>query len=236
MNLINKHFNKDNMHHAYLIEGMHQDVFPEILKFMKNIGIETTGNPDFSNMQFDSFKIDDARNLKYKSSEKAFSLDKKIYVISINNFLLDAQNALLKMFEEPIEDTHFFIIVPNIDILLKTLISRFYLISGNVNLDNELSSAKKFISMTIKDRISYIKDLLTEEKNKENIININTSKSKALKFLNALEILLHKEYLKNNKKNTDYFDQIFKVREFIIQPGSSIKNLMESVALNLPIF
>ena len=68
-------------------------------------------------------------------ADKSFSLcrsmsaGKKIFIICVNNFSLDAQNVLLKMFEEPIENTHFFLIVPDTNALLKTFVSRFYLIS-----------------------------------------------------------------------------------------------------------
>ena len=40
-------------------------------------------------------------------TEKSFSGSKKIFVLCVNTFSLDAQNVLLKMFEEPIEHTHF---------------------------------------------------------------------------------------------------------------------------------
>jgi len=234
------HLDKNNLHHAYLIEGMRDEIVPEIGKFIKSIGIETNNNPDFYNISFDSFKVEDARNLKSKSSEKGFTSSKKIYIISANNFLLEAQNTLLKMFEEPIENTHFFVVVPDIDVLLKTLSSRFYQIKSKSNLENELKEAEKFIKMPLKDRIAFIKDLLVdeEEDEDESFVNINTPRAKALKFLNALEFTLrNKVLLKNGIGNkVDFFEHILKVREFLRQPGSSQKSLMESVAIAIPIF
>ncbi|MEI6580567.1 MAG: hypothetical protein WCO07_00125 [bacterium] len=246
MNLINKNLDKNNLHHAYLIEGIHEEIVPQILKFLNEIGLETSSNPDFCHMTFDSFKIEDARNLKSKSLEKGFSKGKKIYIISANSFLLEAQNTLLKMFEEPIENTHFFVIVPDSNTLLGTFISRFYLIKSKINIDDYIKDVEKFIKMNLKDRISFIKDLLIDENNEKDLgINTKTSKSKALKFLNALEMVLHQKLVKalgpqkEPKALTgeiDYFYQIFKVRVFINQPGSSQKSLMESVALSVPTF
>jgi DNA polymerase III delta prime subunit len=238
MNPIKEHLDKNNLHHAYLIEGMHEEIVPTIFEFLKEINISTVGNPDFSYIIYDSLKIEDARNLKSKSLEKGFSLGKKIYVISANNFLLDAQNTLLKMFEEPIENTHFFVIVPDADTLLSTLVSRFYFIKSESKLKNELREAEKFISLSLKDRIAFIKDLLIEEdENEDQLVNTNTPRSKSLKFLNALELALHDKYLKTKVvNNTDFFEQIFKVREFLRQPGSSAKSLMESIAISIPVF
>lgn len=245
--MIQEHFDKNNLHHAYLIEGKKEEIIPDILKFLESIKIKTIGNPDFVQINQDSFKITNARILKIESIEKGISNNlptgqagKKVYIISINSFLIDAQNTLLKMFEEPIENTLFFLIVPDIAIILPTLLSRFYLIKTKNEDRNELKKAKEFINMSLSNRIIFIKDLVSkkdEEDDLENIINDST-RTNALKFLNAIEIVLHQKFLQE-KNNTyidkvNYFEQIFKVREFLSMPGSSIKSLMESIALIIP--
>src|SRR3990167_1696602 len=226
---------KNNLHHAYLIEGAEEEIVPEIFKFMEILGIKISANPDFCHISVDSFKIEDARNLKSVEHEKSFSTGKKIFLISANNFLLEAQNTLLKIFEEPIENTHFFIIIPDINILLKTLVSRFYLIRTKTELGNELKEAEKFITMPTRNRIDFIKELLAEaEEDEENlVIETSSARSKALKFLNALETILQSKFLKNYSDFT-FFKHFFKVREFLNQPCSSAKSLMESVALITP--
>src|SRR3989338_8919375 len=142
--MISRHLDKNNLHHAYLIEGARDEIVPEILAFCENLNIKTAGNPDFCHITIDNFKIDEAFSLRAMSSDKSFSSLKKIYVISINSISLDAQNVLLKMFEEPIENTHFFMIVPDANALLKTLVSRFYVIKGK-NAHILEKEAQKFI-------------------------------------------------------------------------------------------
>jgi DNA polymerase III delta prime subunit len=192
------------------------------------------------------------------SSNKSFSsgqsgqAGKKVFLICVNSMSLDAQNVLLKMFEEPIENTHFFLVVPDANALLKTLISRFSLISARKDLAEEAKVAEKFIAMPLAKRIDYIKELLAEaeeEDEEENeIIALDSTRSKALKFLNALEQVLQSNFLRNSSgflqpsagtfpvqnfpKNC--FQHFFKVREFLRMPGSSTKSLMESVALMIP--
>lgn len=252
-----EHLDKDNLHHAYLIEGALDEIVPEIIKFLKDLGINTVGNPDFIRISLDSFRIEDARNLKSYGTQKGFSSAKKIFIISANNFLLEAQNSLLKMFEEPIQNTHFFLIVPDTNALLKTLVSRFYLISTRSDLtEKRFNDAEKFITMPLKNRIDFIKGLLAEpeEKGEEGneIIALDSTRSKALKFLNALESVIHGKLLKNSEwcgshsvpregssqKNFSITccEHFFKVREFLRIPGSSTKSLMESVALITPIY
>ncbi len=197
-----EHLDKKNLHHAYLIEGMRDLIIPEIVKFCESVNIKTSGNPDFIHISIDNFKIDEAFDLRAMSSNKSFSSAKKIFVICVNNFSLDAENVLLKMFEEPIPDTHFFLVVPDINALLKTLISRFYLIKSKNKSNSGQIEAKKFIAMSLRNRIDFIKELLAEpEKEDEEgneIAVLDSTRSNALKFLNELETILHQRFMSNN--------------------------------------
>jgi len=236
---ISQHFDKNNLHHGYLIEGRREEIVPEILAFCEELDIKTTSNPDFYHIEIDNFKIDEAFDVRAMSVNKSFTSSKRIFILSINNFSLDAQNVLLKMFEEPTENTHFFLVVPDTNALLKTFISRFYFISTKSDQGQEAQDAQKFMMMSQRDRIDFIKELLTEEEEEDemgnDVVALDSARSKALKFLNALEFTLHNKMSKM-PLDTACFEQIFKVREFLRMPGSSIKSLMESVALIVPHF
>lgn len=238
MNL-SEYLDKNNLHHAYLIEGARDKVVPEVKKFLKSLDINTIGNPDFIYIQLDSFKMEDARNLKSYAAQKSFSSAKKIFIISANNFLPEAQNSLLKIFEGPIGNTTFFLIVPDINTLLKTLISRFYLIFARQEMA-EIKNAEEFITMPLKNRIDFIKELLIapeeEDEDGNEIIALNSSRSKALKFLNELESSLRQKAMSKRLFDVKTFQHLFKVREFLRMPGSSVKTLIESVALVIPSF
>ncbi len=233
MNLINKHLDKNNLHHAYLIEGEKDKIVPEIFSFCESLNIKTSGNPDFCHITVDNFKMEEALDLRVMGNEKSFSPGKKIFIVSSNSFTLDAQGTLLKMFEEPIENTHFFLVVPDVNSLLKTLVSRFYLISVRACLAEEIKNAEEFISMSLPIRIDFIKKMLAKPEEEE---ETSLSSSKALKFLNALEFSLHQKFVSKVSFDIELFSQIFKVREFLRMPGSSAKTLIESVALVIPNF
>ena len=242
MNLIG-HLNKNNLHHAYLIEGDREEIVPGIFSFCESLNIKISGNPDFCHITIDNFKIDEAFDLRAMSSDKSFLLgdsqqaSKKIFLICVNSFTLDAQNVLLKMFEEPIENTHFFLVVPDANVLLATLISRFYFIKTKSE-DMFEDEAEKFISMPLKVKIDFIRGLLAEPGNEDEdgneIAIADSTRSKALKFLNALEFVLHQQAVSKRHFDIGFFEHIFKVREFLRMPGSSTKTLMESVALVIP--
>ena len=230
--MIKDHLDKDNLHHAYLIEGAREDVLPEILSFMEVLDVVTQNNPDFCEIHVDNFKIDEALSLRSMTDERGLST-KKIFIISVNKFSLDAEHALLKLFEEPKDDTHFFLIVPDKNALLRTLVSRFYLIPSTIN-SKDTKEVEDFIEMSRTNRINFLKDFLVEEEESEEGVELDSVRAKSLRFLNILEMELHKRANLNNLK--DSFEQIFKVRKFLRQPGSSTKSLMESVALLIPNF
>src|SRR3989344_4070396 len=155
MNLINRHLDKNNLHHAYLIEGAREEIVPEVFDFIKSLGIETAGNADVSHISLDSFKIEDARNLK-------------------------------------------------------SLVSRFYLISTRQDLEEEGKDAEKFISLPLQKRIDFIKELLAESEEDEEvneIVALDSARSRALKFLNALEFTLHQK-LVSKRHLTSVFSSI----------------------------
>ena len=244
---------KENLHHAYLLEGARDEIVPSLKEFLEVMGIRTAGNSDFIHIHLDTFKMDDAREFKSYSGEKSFGDNKKIFIISTNSFLREAQNALLKMFEEPIAHTHFFIVVPDINLMLPTVVSRCFVIkSGKKNRDPS-PEAMNFLRMSLRDRVEFLKELLAEDEEEDlegnEILPADSVRSKALSFLNEVENALHGKLANNfiglnpSKDGTlavknslqASLEHILKVRKFLRMPGSSAKTMMESVALVAPV-
>src|SRR2546425_1184663 len=75
-------------------------------------------------------------------------------------------------------------------------------------------------------------------KNLNALERADSARSKALRFLNAIESNLHRSLREDPERHNfpaACLEQIFKVRKFLRMPGSSVKSLMESVALTLPV-
>ncbi len=221
--MILKFLDKDNLHHAYLVEGSRDALVSEILAFSKG--------SEICHITLDTFKIEDARNLKSLGAEKANQEGKKVFVIATSSILREAQNAMLKIFEEPIPDTHFFIVVPDASALLPTFVSRFFLIREERE-DLGSKMAQEFIKMPANKRLDFIKELLVDD-DEENLAT-DSPRTKALRFLDSLESELHTRLVSKAAFDTGVFEHIFKVRQFLRQPGSATKTLLESTALIIP--
>ncbi|MEI8067754.1 MAG: AAA family ATPase [Candidatus Shapirobacteria bacterium] len=108
-------------------------------------------NPDLLKINFQTgFGIDVIRTLKKFLSQKAFSHQSKIIVIEeAHNLATEAQNALLKVLEEPGDNNYLIITTNKASSLLPTIISRCHTIK--INSEKEISSAK---FLTIDDELS----------------------------------------------------------------------------------
>jgi len=225
---------QNNLHHAYLIEGKGESVVSELFTFLNAIGVETRANPDLWYRSFDTFKINDARALKEAQIQKGVSGEKKIFIIDTEFFTTEAQNALLKVFEEPASHVHFFIITPRADHLLKTLHSRLVIIRPPAQQEDMqgMKEAKTFIAGEKEDRLDFIKQLIKKYEKEETSTPL---KKEALLFLNNIEQALQKKTKQKRRNREDYntFEEIWKCRGYMRARGASVRMLLEHLALVL---
>ncbi|MEK7607868.1 MAG: hypothetical protein AAB484_03040 [Patescibacteria group bacterium] len=212
-------FSKESLHHAYFIEGHKQSVLAEIENFLHSaFNITRQGHPDVHYSQHQSFGIDDGRELQNMQSMKPVLGDKKIFIIALASITSEAQNSLLKVFEEPTAGTHFFIISSSARILLPTLRSRLVIIyhtsAVNISFKNEVA---QFVAMSPRDRLIDVAKMIEEK-----------DKTGAEVFLNALVALLHENKL---KEKTDVIKEILSLSKYLKNRSPSLKLILERVAL-----
>lgn len=220
-----------HLHHAYIIEGIGENVHPQICQFCeKELSVSSKGNPDFIYEEKDKFLIDDARRLRElqlnKSSEKS---GRKIFIISFNFITREAQNSLLKVLEEPTDGTHIFIITPSIHVFLPTVLSRVTVISGqSLVINGQEKVAKEFLKLNEAERLKKIAKLVKDIKDEK------ASKSDAIQLVRSLEQILHQDALVNKKRTKEDLKKLAeleKVASYLHDQGASVKMLLEHVAL-----
>jgi hypothetical protein len=217
-------------HHAYLVEGERELVLEKLVEFLAHdMGIKIEGNPDLLRMTFDVFGIDEGRRIKEMQASKAFFGNKRIFIIAASSFTIEAQNSLLKVFEEPAPDVHFFVIVPSADLLLPTLRSRFITVEyeRNYRTEGACALAKKFLAGGKRSRLLMVKEI-AENKDKE----------QAVTLLNELEQTFHAALEKKNGLTSRdavlALEEIVNSKKYIGDRASSLKLILEHLALVLP--
>jgi DNA polymerase III delta prime subunit len=219
------------LHHAYCILGNTVDVVGELEKiFKKELNFSIMDNPDFWYGEFDVMDIEDGRKIKDLHQNRPIANDKKIFVVSANFITEKAQNAMLKLFEEPRGDTHFFLVLPSLNNIISTLRSRFFIIDTNCNCDS-LIDVKKFLKKSIGERFEDVKELCG------NISSDDESKIEIINFINSIEIELKKKvnFLKTNEEEVKLFEEIEKMRQYASEQSPSLKMILEHLSLMLPV-
>ena len=116
-----------NLHHANLLVGTREDAESYLVSLCNNLGIKLANNPDFFAFRMHTFGIDEARELKLMSVRKALT-SRKIFFIVSTRLTFEAQDALLKTFEDPSPDTVFFLAVSEEAFIIPTLRSRMQVV------------------------------------------------------------------------------------------------------------
>jgi DNA polymerase III delta prime subunit len=212
------------LHHAYCVFGNAQQAQAGIERVLEKRGIKIHQNPDYISIKYSVFGIDDARWIKNHQCRRNVS-NAQIFILHVLTFTHEAQNALLKTFEEPSEDTHFFVIVPNENVLLSTLRSRMTVIeTRRLNRTNSNQLIYDFFKLSAGDRIQRLSSTIDSH-----------DKEKALEFLDDLETGLHNNITSSKKetKGVNILHAIYKARGLIEGGRGNIKLLLENIALTL---
>lgn len=215
----------DKNHHAYLLEGERKETLAGLFARIKEEwGIERKANPDFFVLESETLSIDEARALKESATTKPF-LNKKIFVIAANFMGHEAQNALLKVFEEPASDTYFFVIVPNKEILLPTVRSRLLPISlAERSKGVDSPEALKFLQSSPEGRLKILGGFLTQES--------ETKKSDLIDFLSEVEKIMSADF--RGRKSAAELEELLRLKKYLFDRSPSVKMIGEYLALRLP--
>lgn len=224
------HIRPDALHHAYCIfaPGITEaSAYEPFFTFLEtHLAIPTRGNPDFWHGQFESFGVDEARALKDMQQRAAANVGaKKVFVISADTITHEAQNALLKVFEEPTADTHFFLLMPSVEVLLPTLRSRLVSVPLGQEISaedtNTVALAEKFLAASKGKRMALLKPLMEDK-----------DKRAAAALVDALLKKLSKsaQDTKNHQKD---LEALLEMRGYLTDRSSSIKMILEYLCLSL---
>lgn len=192
---------------------------PQILEILKSGGMEVAGNADIYVREYRYFSVDDARALRERASLRPVG-DRRVFVVVAPDMNHNAQNALLKMLEEPAADAVFFFVVPAPEMLLATFRSRAQILALPHEEAEHSVDAKAFLAAAPQERLEMLKPLLEKDEDDKRDIG------KIIGFLSSLEQRLGKK--------PDGLHAIYRARKYIGDKGALVKPLLEQVALLVP--
>lgn len=155
------------MAHAYLVIDTPDAGIARARAFAAaELGLEGGDNPDVVVFSYGLCSVDDARRVTAFAAQAPVGGDAKCIIVSAGRFFHEAQNAFLKVFEEPHEGTTLVLVVPTEGVLLPTLRSRLVRLQsadakGGVDIPN---SDNPFFTLSAAEQEKYVTKLLTRTK------------------------------------------------------------------------
>lgn len=200
-------------HHAYLISGRDEESVVHARELLGLTPQEHIGNPDVHILTYELLGIADARMLQSWASQRPLARQERLFIIRAERILYEAQNTLLKLFEEPPLQSRFALIVPRTDLLLPTLRSRF-----QESVRRSVPTAdlwREFMQRTLAAQMTEIAE---------------RTKAKDIPWVDA--VLASCEAYALETDNTELMRAVLLARRYSAQRGASLKMLLEHVALS----
>lgn len=221
-------------HHAYYLTGDLEAGVEAALGFIElELGLKRTGNPDVSVLRFATFTIDDARRLIDFDRQAPVEGDKKALIVSAPRLYSEAQNALLKLFEEPNEGTTLFLVVPSEGVLLSTLISRMVPLVETGKRDT--TRAQEFLALSHDERRAYTEKLLNRAKD-DKADEKQRARLEALQLVQELTAEIYKRPVSEHeqKMKTLLLKDLSSFTEILHERSASLKLIFEHLLMVLP--
>lgn len=217
------------LHHFYLIEGQGKNAVEELCAALRERGALL---PDTSNaliQTYETILVGDTELLRSHASFKNSGEHAQLIIISTLAITHEAQQALLKVLEEPHTGVHFFFIIPRIEEVLLTIRSRAHVLDVVGNSGIDLVDAKKFIALSKKERLEYVGKLVKGHDDDE---SSGALRHHATQFISALQTTLH-ENPENLKKYKNVLTDTINATGYLANRGASVKMILEHIALSL---
>ncbi|MEA2701466.1 MAG: polymerase subunit delta [Candidatus Parcubacteria bacterium] len=159
------------MAHAYYVAGEGEEGIGKAEAFAESeFGIRGRGNPDLVLLRHNLFSVDDARRLMDVAVAAPVG-DRKVVIVSMTRFFHEAQNALLKLFEEPPAGVTLVLVLPSEGVLLPTLRSRLSTLpvsaakgSGEEQASGMSELAREFLAADDAEREKFVAKLVDRSK------------------------------------------------------------------------
>lgn len=223
--------------HAFVIEAQPEEGIAIAQTWAKKeLGIQIENNPDVVVMQYGLLSVADARGITERAVGAPFVGEYKILILTAHRAYHEAQNALLKVFEEPPVGTYLFLVLPTLGGLLPTLRSRVQVLHATAELGfrkpNALGVTEEFLKASKEKRSTIIKRLTSgkdEEERREH-------RDLAIALINGIEEAAYTadSTCLTGKTTRMLLSDIAVLRGHLYDRSAPVKMILEHLSLVMP--
>lgn len=221
-----------NRHHAFVIEAEAEEGIGAAETWVRQeLGMQIENNPDVVVLRHGLFSVEDARRVYESAGQAPFTGEYKVLIIAASRAYHEAQNALLKLFEEPPPGTYLFLILPSLGGLLPTLRSRVQELGAGGEPGRTLSKeAEQFITATREKRSAMIKKLASgsdDEGRREN-------REEAIAIINGIEAAAYRKFSGGDGEAAALLSDIATLRTHLYDRSAPVRMILEHLSLVMP--
>ena len=222
-------------HHAFVIETEAEEGIAAAQAWAeRELGMKVKGNPDVVVLRYGLFSVEDARRVSELAASVSFTGEHKVLIIAASRAYHEAQNALLKLFEEPPQGAYLFFVLPTLGGLLPTLRSRVQGLSLSSSGRTRIrisEVAEEFLKANKEKRSSIIKKLTSgkdEEERREN-------REEAIAILNGVEQAAYAAVKKRRGGSAAaLLSDIATLRSYLYDRSAPVRMILEHLSLVIP--
>jgi len=222
------------MAQAYFIVGGEEEVGHARGFAERELGVDSK-SPDAVILRHLHFSVEDARKLCDIAHASPIGRHKAV-IVSATRFFHEAQNALLKLFEEPPLDTTLIIIVPSEGVFLSTLRSRLTpLLIKETTTEQFSELTHAFLKTSSAEREKVIAKLIDRSKSDKDEEK-QQARSDAVRL--AEDLLRTANAMRKKGKNTDelvsFMDDLTHFLPLLHTRSAPLKLIFEHLSLVIP--
>ena len=232
-------------HHAFAIEAEVEEGITFAQAWVeKGLGMKAKNNPDIVVLRYGLLSVEDARQVSELAAGKAFVSEYKVVIIAASRAYHEAQNALLKVFEEPPAGTYLFLIMPSLGGLLPTLRSRVQIFDMQTSdmrcptfaVGHRMSDmsdvpeiAEQFLKATKEKRSAMIRGSQAERRGER-----RENRDEAIALVNGIEAAVYSDGSQAAFKYAELLSDIAVLRGHLYDRSAPVKMILEHLSLVIP--
>src|SRR3989344_3647781 len=229
-------------HHAFVIEAEEEEGIAAAQQWAeKELGMKIQGNPDVVVQRFGLLSVEDARGVAELAAGAPFVGEHKVVIIAASRAYHEAQNALLKLFEEPPRGTYLFLVLPALGGLLPTLRSRVQILNPYLDVRRPTSDVGRRTSYTSEAAEEDIKP--SKRKGSAMIKKLTSGKDEeerrelrdeAIALVNGIEQAAYRNDGFTKSINAALLSDIATLRGHLYDRSAPVKMILEHLSLVIP--
>lgn len=222
-------------HHAFVIEAEAEEGIAAAQAWAeRELGLTAERNPDVIVLRHGLFSVEDARRAAELAALAPFAGKHKVLVITADRAYHEAQNALLKLFEEPPEGVYLFLVLPTLGGLLPTLLSRAQTLAPSVESRKSRTIpgiAQEFLEASKEKRSALIKRLASGKGDDER----RAARDSAIKIMNGIEAAAYGAFSRGEHGAVvALLDDIARLRGHLYDRSAPLRMILEHLSLVIP--